>query len=98
MSISRPTLHLNNSVPLEKPKTAVQVLVRVNRNKPDIKAQELYTPKQVSAILRLSISRLRDLRWQKKGPRYVKIGKGTKAPVRYVGQDLLDYLSLVKTR
>lgn len=98
MSISRPTLHLNNSVPLEKPKTAVQVLVCVKRNKPDIKAQELYTPKQVSAILRLSISRLRDLRWQKKGPRYVKIGKGTKAPVRYVGQDLLDYLSLVKTR
>lgn len=56
MSISRPTLHLNNSVPLEKPKTAVQVLVCVKRNKPDIKAQELYTPKQVSAILRLSIS------------------------------------------
>lgn len=98
MSTSRPTLHLNNSISLAEPKKTVQVLIRVKRNKPDIKAQELYTPKQVSAILKLSISRLRDLRWQKKGPRYVKIGKGAKAPVRYVGQDLLDYLSLVKTR
>ena len=97
MSNSRPILHLNNVTSAEPIKT-VQVLIRVKRNKPDIKAQELYTPKQVSAILRLSISRLRDLRWQKKGPRYVKIGKGTKAPIRYVGQDLLDYLSLVKTR
>lgn len=97
MSNSRPILHLNNVTSAE-PKKTVQVLIRVKRNKPDIKAQELYTPKQVSAILKLSISRLRDLRWQKKGPRYVKIGKGAKAPVRYVGQDLLDYLSLVKTR
>lgn len=97
MSNSRPILHLNNVTSVEPIKT-VQVLIRVKRNKPDIKAQELYTPKQVSAILKLSISRLRDLRWQKKGPRYVKIGKGAKAPVRYVGQDLLDYLSLVKTR
>lgn len=97
MSNSRPILHLNNVTSAEPIKT-VQVLIRVKRNKPDIKAQELYTPKQVSAILKLSISRLRDLRWQKKGPRYVKIGKGVKAPVRYVGQDLLDYLSLVKTR
>ncbi len=96
MSISRPTLHLNNSVPLEKPKTAVQVLVRVKRNKPDIKAQELYTPKQVSAILRLSISRLRDLRWQKKGPQYIKLGNTPKASVRYLGQDLLNYLLSVK--
>ena len=97
MSNSRPILHLNNVTSVE-PKKTVQVLIRVKRNRPNINAQELYTPTQVSAILRLSISRLRDLRWQKKGPRYVKIGKGAKAPVRYVGQDLLDYLSLVKTR
>lgn len=85
---------LSSCVGTSLSKNTVQVLVV--RKPKVINATELYTPKQVSAILKLSISRLRDLRWQKKGPRYIKIGKGSKAPVRYVGQDLLNYLSLVK--
>lgn len=90
MSISRPTLHLNNSVPLEKPKTAVQVLVCVKRNKPDIKAQELYTPKQVSAILRLSISRLRDLRCRKKGLDMSRLAKGQR--LQFVMSDKIYWI------
>ncbi len=81
---------------MPEPREPVQVAIRVKRNKPDINPQELYTPKQVSTILKISISRLRDLRWLKKGPRYIKIGKSSKAHIRYLGQDLLDYLSSVR--
>lgn len=97
MSSSRPILHLNNVTPAE-PKKMVQVLVRVKRDKPNINARELYTPKQVSAILKVSVARLRDLRWKKKPPHYIKLGNAPKAQVRYLGQDLLDYLSSVKVR
>ena len=90
MSSNRPILHLNTTFPLQK--TTVQVLVV--RQPKVINATELHTSKQVSLILKISVSRLRDLRWLKKGPQYIKIGKGSKAPVRYVGKDLLNYLSL----
>lgn len=97
MPSNRQILHLNNVTSVE-PKKMVPVLVRIKRYKPNINAEELYTPKQVSIVLKISVSRLRDLRWQKKGPRYIKMGESSKAPVRYLGQDLLDYLSLVKIR
>ena len=95
MSSSRPILHLNKVIP-EEAKKVVSVLVRAKRDIPNINAQELYTPKQVSVMLKISVSRLRDLRWQKKGPQYIKLGNTPTASVRYLGQDLLNYLLSVK--
>lgn len=89
MSNSRPILHLNNVTSAEPIKT-VQVLIRVKRNKPDIKAQELYTPKQVSAILKLSISRLRDLRWQKRDLDMSRLAKGQR--LQFVMSDRIYWI------
>ena len=49
MSSSRPILHLNKVIP-EEAKKVVSVLVRAKRDIPNINAQELYTPKQVSVM------------------------------------------------
>lgn len=65
--------------------------VLVRKTRVTIIPNVLYTPQQASKFLNLSVSRLRDLRWQKKTPLFCKLSDKPNACVRYVGRDLLQY-------
>ena len=51
--------------------------------------QPLLTPEQVSETLQIPINTLKQWRFQKKGPRYFKLGKA----VRYSFTDIADYIA-----
>ena len=65
--------------------------VLVRKTRAAINPNVLYTTKQAASFLNLSVSRLRDLRWQQKPPLFCKLSDKPNACVRYVGRDLLKY-------
>ncbi|WP_432020521.1 helix-turn-helix transcriptional regulator [Streptomyces sp. 1222.5] len=53
--------------------------------------EALLTPGQVSALSQLEEQTLANMRWRKTGPRYLKLGEGRSAPVRYRRRDVLAW-------
>lgn len=53
----------------------------------------LLTPKEVADLLRVSPATLEAWRQTQTGPKWVKLGEGKRAPVRYRKSDIDAYLS-----
>jgi hypothetical protein len=49
--------------------------------------------KEAAKIIGLSVHWLRRKRWEGGGPKFVKMGSGQRAAVRYLIEDLQDYIS-----
>ncbi len=54
--------------------------------------EELLTPKEAAALLRVSTDTLEGWRAKRTGPAWVKLGDGKRAPVRYRRSDIDAYL------
>jgi hypothetical protein len=57
--------------------------------KPD--PAELLTPREVAAILKVTVYTLENWRGLRTGPKYTKLGEGIRAPVRYRRSDVDKY-------
>lgn len=53
---------------------------------------QLLTPKQVSEILQIHVGTLEAWRGRLVGPKWMKLGPGSRAPVRYRRADVDEYL------
>lgn len=56
-------------------------------------SDELISPKEVAAILRVHYVTLSEWRGKGTGPAFIKLGDGIRAPVRYRSSDLYNYLN-----
>lgn len=54
--------------------------------------EALLTPEQVSAWTQLEEQTLANMRWRRTGPKYLKLGDGRSAPVRYRRRDVAAWL------
>ncbi len=54
---------------------------------------QLLTPKQVATILQINVGTLEAWRGRGDGPKWMKLGPGSRAPVRYKQADVDTYLS-----
>lgn len=59
----------------------------------DVLFDELLTNHEVAEVLKVSVNTVDWWRCQGKGPRYIKLGKGLRSPVRYRRTDLEAYLA-----
>jgi len=50
--------------------------------------------KEAAEIIGLSVHWLRRKRWEGGGPKFLKLGNGTNAAVRYLAEDLQDFISM----
>jgi hypothetical protein len=50
------------------------------------------TEKEASEIIGLSVHWLRRKRWEGDGPRFLKLGPGSKSAIRYMPADLQDFI------
>ncbi|MFE9065041.1 helix-turn-helix transcriptional regulator [Streptomyces violaceusniger] len=53
---------------------------------------DLLKPKEVAAVLRVSVGTLANWRHQGVGPRYLKLSPAVNAPVRYRDEDVTAYM------
>lgn len=56
-------------------------------------AEELMTPREVAGILKVSTATLENWRSLRTGPEWLKLGDGTRAPVRYLRGEVDRYLA-----
>jgi predicted DNA-binding transcriptional regulator AlpA len=54
---------------------------------------ELLTPREVALLLKVHVATLEGWRNMKTGPKYLKLGDGSRAPVRYRRGDIETYLA-----
>lgn len=54
---------------------------------------ELLTAREVAAILKVTVYTLENWRGLRSGPKYLKLGEGIRAPVRYKRSDVDAYLT-----
>lgn len=57
--------------------------------------QELLTPEEVSAILKITVGTLENWRQKNYGPKYIKLGGKPRSPVRYRRQDVEGWVNEV---
>ena len=55
--------------------------------------EELFTTPEAADWLRVRPETMRTWRYSGRGPRFVRLGDGPKAPIRYRRRDLESYLS-----
>lgn len=55
-------------------------------------AEQLLTPKQVAELLQIHVGTLEAWRGRLEGPKWMKLGAGSRAPVRYKRADVDQYL------
>lgn len=55
-------------------------------------SEKLLTPKQVAEILQIHVGTLEAWRGRLEGPKWMKLGAGSRAPVRYKQGDVDQYL------
>ena len=55
--------------------------------------EELLNEKQAAVVVGMSIHWLRRKRWEGGGPRFCKLGSGSRAAVRYIAADLTDFIN-----
>lgn len=55
-------------------------------------SNQLLTPKQVSEMLQISTGTLENWRINGHGPKYLKLGGQHRSPVRYLLQDVEDWM------
>lgn len=53
---------------------------------------ELLTPREVAMLLKVHIATLENWRATRTGPKWIKLGDGIRAPVRYRRDDVERYL------
>jgi len=54
--------------------------------------EQLLTPKQVADLLQIHVGTLEAWRGRLEGPKWMKLGTGSRAPVRYKQADVDQYL------
>lgn len=55
-------------------------------------SEQLLTPKQVAELLQIHVGTLEAWRGRLEGPKWLKLGAGSRAPVRYKQADVDQYL------
>lgn len=53
---------------------------------------DLLTPAETAELLRVEKTTLEQWRGQRRGPKYIKLGGGSRSPVRYKREDVEAYL------
>jgi hypothetical protein len=53
---------------------------------------QLLTPRQLSELLQVPMQTLANWRWRGEGPKFIKLGEGRTAPVRYRPESVAAYL------
>lgn len=59
---------------------------------------ELLTPAEAARVTKLSVSTLKDRRWKKNGPRFIKLSPGRGGRIRYRRRDLDEWLADAQRR
>lgn len=54
---------------------------------------ELLTPREVALLFKVHVATLENWRGMRTGPKWMKLGPGTRAPVRYRRGDVEQYLT-----
>lgn len=58
-----------------------------------LNSDELLTPAETAALVKLSVGTLKDKRWKGTGPRYLKLTPGRGGRIRYRRSDVLVWLN-----
>ncbi|WP_063739210.1 helix-turn-helix domain-containing protein [Streptomyces hokutonensis] len=56
-------------------------------------AEELLTPGEAAALVKLTVGTLKDKRWKGTGPRFIKLSPGRGGRIRYRRGDVQDWVA-----